>query len=242
MNTLADARQNSFWRGLAALTLFGVSFGYVEAALVVYLREIYEPFTQQLDPDRQPGEIYPLITLEQLEAAGTSHLALLKIEVIREASTMIMLASVGLAVGWNFNTCFAGFIVAFGVWDIFYYVFLRVLVTWPVSLLDWDILFLIPLPWVGPVLAPMLIAISMIVAGTIVLWRESGGRPVRISWWHWSVIVLGGITIVVSFCWDFRNVMAGGMPNPFQWPIFVVGETVGLGGFALALRNRQSRS
>ena len=53
---------------------------------------------------------------------------------------------------------FAGFVVVFGVWDIFYYVFLRVLVTWPASLLDWDILFLIPLPWVGPVLAPVLIA------------------------------------------------------------------------------------
>ena len=148
---------------------------------------------------------------------------------------MVMLASIGLAIGWNFNTVFAGFVIAFGVWDISYYVFLKVLIDWPASLLEWDILFLIPFPWVGPVLAPVLVAISMIAAGTIVFWRESAGRPVRLSWQHWSIVVLGGLIIIVSFCWDYRNVMAGGTPNPFQWPIFLAGETIGLAGFSLAV-------
>ena len=192
---------------------------------------------------KKPGELFPLITLEQLEATGTPHLRLLKIEVIREAATLSMLAAVGFAVGRNFNTRFAAFVVAFGVWDVFYYVFLRVLINWPESLLDCDILFLIPLPWVGPVLAPIMVAMSMIVTGAIVLWRNSAGSPVRISWRHWSIIVLGGFIIVVSFCCDYRNVMAGGLPNAFQWPIFLVGEAVGLVGFTLAMmRSRQPRT
>ena len=52
---------------------------------------------------------------------------------------------------------------------------------------------------------------------------------------HWSIVVLGGLILIVSFCWDYRNVMAGGMPNPFQWPIFLAGETIGLAGFSLAV-------
>ncbi len=223
------------WRALVALVLFGVSFGYVEAAVVVYLRDVYEPLALELQPERNPGDLFPLLTLKQLESADAEHLWRLKTEVMREAATMVMLASIGLAIGWNFNTVFAGFVIAFGVWDISYYVFLKVLIDWPASLLEWDILFLIPFPWVGPVLAPMLVAISMIAAGTILFGRESAGRPVHISWQHWSIVVLGGLIIIVSFCWDYRNVMAGGMPNPFQWPIFLAGETIGLAGFSLAV-------
>ena len=200
---------------MVALVLFGIAFGYVEAAVVVYLRDLYEPLALELYPERRPGDLFPLITLEQLEAADSAHPSLLKTEVSREAATMVMLVSIGLAVGWNFNTCFAGFVIAFGIWDIFYYVFLKVLIDWPTSLLDWDLLFLIPLPWVSPVLAPVLVAVSMVVAGTLVLWREWVDRPVRIGWQHWSTMVLGALFIIVAFCWDCRRIMTGGMPNPF---------------------------
>ena len=223
------------WRALVALVLFGVSFGYVEAAVVVYLRGVYEPLALELYPERRPGDLLPLITLEELETADAEHLWRLKTEVMREAATMVMLVSVGLAVGWNFNTSFAGFVIVFGVWDIFYYVFLKVLIDWPPSLLELDLLFLIPVPWVGPVLAPMLVAMSMVAAGTLLLWRESAGRPVRIGWRHSSLIVLGGVIIIASFCWDYRDVIAGGMPKPFQWPIFLAGETIGLVSFSLAV-------
>lgn len=237
-----ERKRNPIWRTLAVLVLFGVSFGYVEAAVVVYLNELYEPLALELHPKRKPGDLFPLITREQLDATDSAHLRLLKTEVIREAATMVMLASVALAVGWNFNTCVAGFVIAFGVWDICYYVFLKVLIDWPSSLLEWDLLFLIPFPWVGPVLAPVLVAISMVVAGTLLLWREWADRPVRIGWQHWSTIVLGGMVIIVAFCWDYRQVMGGGMPNPFPWSIFLVGEAIGLAGFALALiRSGQSR-
>ena len=83
----------------------------------------------------------------------------------------------------------------------------------------------------------MLVAISMIAAGTVLLWRESAGRPVRVGWRRWSIIVIGGLIIIAAFCWDYRNVMAGGMPNPFQWSIFLTGETMGLVAFSLAVRN-----
>jgi hypothetical protein len=229
----------SFWQTLATLTLFGVSFGYVEAAAVVYLGELYKPLAREFYPSRKPGDLFPLITLEQLQTTDSVHLRLLKAELAREAATMVMLASVGLAIGWNFNTCFAAFVIGFGVWDICYYVFLRVLTDWPTSLLDWDLLFLIPLPWVGPVLAPVLVAISMIGAGAILIWRERVEGPVRIGWQRWSIMLLGGLTIVVSFCWDYRHIMAGGMPERFPWPIFFLGQIAGLAAFSTALLRRR---
>ena len=230
-----ESNQTAPWRALIALVLFGVSFGYVEAAVVVYLRDVYEPLALRLHPERASGELFPLITLDQLEAAGGTHMRLPKTEVAREAATMVMLAAAGLAIARNFNTFFAGFVIAFGVWDIFYYVFLKVLIDWPTSLLEWDVLFLIPVPWVGPVLAPVLVALSMIAAGTLLLWRESTGRPVHIGWRRWCIIVLGGLIIIGSFCRDYRQVMADGRPNPFSWPMFLAGEIVGLVGFLLAV-------
>jgi hypothetical protein len=219
---------------LAAPVLFGASFGYVEAAVVVYLRALFEPVALELNPERRPGDLFPLIAREQLKAADSAHYRIVRTEVIREAATMVMLVSIGLAVAWNFHTWIAAFVVAFGVWDIAYYVYLKMLLDWPASLFDWDILFLIPVPWVGPVLAPVLVSISMIIAGTLLMWRESADRPVRIAWQHWSAIVLGGLIIVVAFCWDYRQILAGGMPGEFPWSIFLIGEAIGLAGFSLA--------
>ena len=78
-----------------------------------------------------------------------------------------MLAAAGLAIAGNFRQWLAGFMISFGVWDIFYYVFLRLLIGWPESLMTWDLLFLLPVPWVGPVIAPVLVSLSMIVAGGV---------------------------------------------------------------------------
>ncbi len=230
-----EHKPRSTWQILAVLYLFGAAFGFVEATIVVYLRELYEPLARQYYPERGPQDLFPLVTLDQLEAANAPYLRLLKIEVMREAATLAMLASAGLAVGWNFNTRFAGFVIAFGIWDIFYYVFLKVLIHWPASLLDWDLLFLIPLPWVGPVLAPVLVAISMAVAGSIVIGREEADRPVQTSRKHWMTMILGALIIIVAFCWDYRHIMAGGMPRAFPWSIFFVGEVIGLAGFSLAI-------
>jgi hypothetical protein len=221
-------------RVLTALLLFGVSFGYVEAAVVVYLRALLEPE----QPSLAQGELFPLKTKDQLEAAGRPYLRWLATEVAREAATLAMLAAVALALARSFREWFAAFLAVFGIWDIFFYLFLKVLLDWPASLLTWDLLFLLPVPWVGPVLAPVLVALSMIVAGVLVLWREASGRPVRSNWPHWLALCLGGLLIVTAFCWDYRNILAGGEPNPFNWPLFLLGVGVGLTSFLHAFWSR----
>ena len=222
-------------RSLAALTLFGVSFGYVEAAVVVYLRAVYAPVREQVLAGTAHDEIFPLIVTERHRAELAPYEHVIVTELGRELATLVMLAAVGLVLGGGLRRWFAGFMIAFGVWDIFYYVFLKLLLGWPASLWTWDILFLLPLPWVGPVLAPCLVAASMIAAGVVILWREERGRPIRFRGFHWAAILAGGLTIIVAFCWDWRHILAGGTPESFQWPLFLAGEALGLTGFAAAV-------
>jgi hypothetical protein len=155
--------------------------------------------------------------------------------VAREAATLVMLVAVALAAAGTFRQWLAAFMIAFGTWDIFYYAFLKALIDWPASLLTWDILFLIPVPWVGPVVAPMVVSLSMIIAGLIIFQREYAGCPIRFRWPHWTILVISGLAIVVAFCWDYDNVMAGGRPNPFHWPLFTAGELSGCAAFWHAL-------
>jgi hypothetical protein len=223
-------------RLLLALFLFGVSFGYVEAAVVVYLRPLYEPFHERAHPGHTPGDLFPLLRLDELQAAGEP-LRLLRVELVREAATLVMLASIALTVARSFRTWFAGFLIAFGVWDVFYYVFLKLLLDWPDSLLAWDLLFLIPVPWAAPVAAPLLVAVSMVAAGTILIRREAAGRPLALGPAEWGAVVVGGLILIAAFCWDWRNLLAGGRPQPFNWPLFWVGLALGLGGFLRALRS-----
>jgi len=220
-------------RIVTALVLFGISFGYLEAAVVVYLRAIYDPIRQRIHPERRPTDLFPLITQDQLLAAGPENEQRLIIELGREVATIAMLAGFALAAGRNFNERMAAFAVAFGLWDISFYVFLRIMMHWPESLNTWDILFLIPLPWIGPVLAPVLVSAALIVCGLISLSR--GGISARPQ--HWLAMIAGGLLVILSFVWDFRNTMAGGLPNPFNWPLFLLGEALGVIGFLAALRN-----
>ena len=128
------------------LFLFGIAMGYFEAALVVYLRELYYP----------GGFAFPLIIIPE---------RIIIIELVREFSTLVMLAAVAAVAGKKSWERFGYFIIIFGVWDIFYYIWLKVTLDWPSSLFDFDILFLIPLPWIAPVIAPMLISVLMITCG-----------------------------------------------------------------------------
>ncbi len=119
--------------------------------------------------------------------------ALGSVELVREAATLVMLLTVGMLAGRTWQTRLGYSAIAFGVWDIFYYVFLKVIYDWPKSLFDWDILFLLPLPWWGPVLAPMSIASLMIVWGTLVSQRSSPPRASVASMW-----VLASVGIVLA--------------------------------------------
>ena len=82
------------WRPTAAaLVLFGISFAYVEAAVVVYLRTIYDPIRRQIHPGIAPGDLFPLISPQQLRDAAPDKTRLLGVELAREAATIVMLAS-----------------------------------------------------------------------------------------------------------------------------------------------------
>ena len=223
----------SMYRMVSALLLFGVSFGYLEAAVVVYLRAIYDPIRERIHPGRGPGDLFPLISPEQLKAAGPENARRLAIEIGREAATIIMLAAFGMIAGRNFNQRMAAFAIAFGLWDISFYAALKLMIGWPASLFTWDILFLIPLPWVGPVLTPVLVSVTLIACGLVSL--SHGGLPARP--WHWTAMIAGGLVVILAFVWDFRNTTAGGQPNPFNWPLFLAGEAIALTGFIAAARN-----
>ena len=224
------------WRRMAiGLVLFGISFGYVEAAVVVYLRTIYEPIRLQVHPKQAAGDLFPLMTREQLRATAPERLHLVSAEVIREAATLLMLSGVALVAAGNWKLWLPAFALAFGTWGLFYYAFLKVLVGWPASLLTWDVLFLIPVPWAAPVLAPAIVSVSIIVIGLIAL-----RRSVRMLGFHWSALALGGFLIVLSFVWDSPNIIAGGLPHRFAWAVFAPGELVGVSAFLHAVRRIQN--
>ena len=223
-------------RATVALLLFGVSFGYVEAAVVTYSGALYEPVRQRFYPKHAPNDVFPLLTQRQVKETGPEQLRLLKAELAREAATLVMLVAVAVGVGRNSTRSLAAFLIAFGTWDISYYVFLKLLLDWPSSLLTWDLLFLLPVPWAAPVLAPVLVSLSVIGAGLVLLGRDWTGTPVRLDPFHWLGLLVSGVVLVMAFTWDFRNIASGGLPRPFNWPLLAVGETIALGTFLHALR------
>jgi hypothetical protein len=231
-----------FQRELLALLLFGIAFGYVEAAVVVYLRTIDEPARRHARPDRTADDVFPLPRLEDWKQGGQQLAERLgATEAWRELATMVMLAAVGLAHARNMRQWFAGFMVSFGMWDLFYYVFLKLLIGWPASPWTWDILFGLPVVWSGPVIAPCLVAAEMVLGGAMILWREHGARPIALGGGHWLAIVAGGLIVITAFCWDHKNVTTGGMPNPFPWPGFLAGNLLSIAGFLHAARGAERR-
>lgn len=226
----------SWKRTACALLLFGSAFGYLEAAVVAYLRLLHEPARLHYYPKRPPSELFPLLTLDQLRAAGGNQPRVLAIEIGREAATLLMLATVALAVSRNASQWAAAFCISFGAWDSTFYLFLKLLLGWPASLLTWDILFLIPVPWAGPVAAPILVSAAMIAGGIVQLWSESRPHPIRIAPLHWVGILAGAAIIIFSLAMDYRNLLAGGLPHPFNWPIFAAGMLLGIASYAQAAR------
>jgi hypothetical protein len=202
---------------LTAVIAFSIAMAFLEAAVVVYLRELFYP----------GGFCFPLKMIPS---------KILAIELIREAATIIILAAVGWLSAKSFLGRFAGFMIAFGVWDVFYYVFLKLSLDWPVSLLDWDILFLIPLPWVGPVLAPVLVSICLIGSGVLVWLRESQNRPLCISRRHWILEVAAGLIIIGSFLTNAEVVIAQDVPASFRWEMLSIGLLFGVIVFIHAIR------
>ena len=206
-------------RSIFNLILFGIAFGYLEAAVVVYLRAIGAPI--RAAAGLQGQDLFPLLRLNQLTAATTS---LVKIELAREASTLMMI----WAVSQTARNRLGAFVLAFGVWDLTFYLWLRVLIGWPPSLFTWDLLFLLPVPWAAPVLAPAIVAATMAAFGAYTLAREPR-RTRRLV--PALLLTAGAAIILISFVWDWPRWLAGGTPLTFPWPMFAVGEGLAIAGF-----------
>jgi hypothetical protein len=197
------------WDRWLIVVFFATAMAWVESAVVFYLRTHIDRIVPY-----QPNPL-PIIG------------GLGPVEIAREFATMIMLFTVGALAGKNWRARFGYMFVAFGVWDIFYYVFLKVMCDWPRSLLDWDILFLIPLPWWGPVLAPVLIALLMIVWGTLASQFEKTAPFTKMTMGAWLLNFIGGALALRIFMTDSIRVSNGGveairnvLPTHFNWPWF----------------------
>jgi len=203
---------------IAWLILFSIAMGFLEAAVVIYLRELYYPH----------GFSFPLTVMDERVAL---------VELLREAATVIMLAGVGVLAGHSLNQRFAFFLSSFAIWDIFYYVFLKAMIGWPDSLLTWDILFLIPVPWIGPVLAPCIISITMLLLATVLVYKDLQNASNRLTPIHWTMLLTGSFIVVASWTIDFLSYnktmdntmvesMSSFVPVTYNWYLFLAGEVI----------------
>jgi hypothetical protein len=126
---------------LMVAAIIGIAFGFVEAAVVVYLRAATG-----------------LLTGPHAETLVAFPESLYRIECFREAATMIMLGGIALLTAQSTKEKVVAFLWTFAFWDIFYYVWLRLAIGWPSSFITSDVLFLIPVPWVAQVWFPILVS------------------------------------------------------------------------------------
>ncbi len=190
----------------AIVVAFAIAMAWVEAASVFYIRALVDRI--------EPYQATPL----PIDAA------LGYVELWREASTLVMIATLGMLAGstWRRRAGYAA--LAFGAWDIFYYVFLRLMSGWPRTLLDWDILFLLPLPWWGPVIAPVSIALLMILWGTIATQSRETSADGRWAWALGSAGIALALAVFMSDAWQAlpngRDAALQVLPTTFNWPLF----------------------
>lgn len=191
--------------------LFAICMAYFESAVVVYIRRLYG-----------------ISDLTFANPPVDNQIAL--IEVGREAATLIMILAVGLITGRKAQSRLGYILYTFGLWDIFYYLWLKVLIGWPHSLMDTDLLFLIPLPWWGPVYAPVLISLLLVVFGASSVLKEEKGIPDHAAVIDWILLSAGALLMLYAFMADALKAMPAPIkmlnflvPGPFNWPVFAIG-------------------
>jgi hypothetical protein len=204
---------------LAYVIIFAIAMAYFESAVVVYLRELY--YSQ--------GFSLPLKMIDP---------RIIRIELFREIATVIMLITMAAVCGKKFWQRFGYFLILFGVWDIFYYVFLRITLGWPSSIFDWDILFLIPLPWIGPVIAPSLVAFVMIIIGISIMNLFNRGIAFRPTRFTWILSIFATCMILFSFMHDTGATLRLEAPQPYLYWLLVSGLTL----YVVAYLHSYSRS
>lgn len=224
------------------IILFATAMGFLETSVVVYLRELYYP----------NGFDFPLTIIPNKIAI---------VEFWREFATIIMLIGAGIIAGKTKLSRFAWFITAFAVWDLFYYIFLYVLLKWPVDLFTWDILFLIPVPWTGPVIAPCLVSLGMMLLAFLIIRYEEKIGVIKINGKQWLLLIGGVLIIIFSFMWDYLQIVSSSgsiwnlfsetdlfeelktyRPVQFNWWIFFAGIGLCFGGMFSCFHTWQKQS
>jgi len=222
MEKIATAKRNFFIIGV-----FAIAMGLLEAIVVVYLRLHFYP----------EGFDFPFKMLPP---------DLILIEWVREIATIVMLATVGMLAGNGRLQKFFYFLYTFAVWDIVYYIGLKIFLNWPESLLTWDILFLIPIPWIGPVLAPVICSLTMIVFSVSAIKKQEKGFVLDMKLLDWVLIFSGVFLILYSFTEDFFSliyqnnliseflnlstneyfwkIISEFTPTTYNWKAFIAGE------------------
>ncbi len=193
----------ALWSNLVLVAVYATAMGMLEAICVVYLRHL-------VLPDRT-GPI---------DAAA---MARFPIEPCREACTILMLVAVGWLAGTSLATRFGFFIAAFGIWDVWYYVGLYVWAGWPTSLLEWDCLFLLPCPWYGPVLAPVLISLSFVVSCICLIVTERAGQGIRPTLPRVGLLAIGWVIWILSFTLPAGLLPGQGHPASYPWWALLLG-------------------
>lgn len=221
MSSNREVMRRPWYRLLPWITAFAVAMGFLESAVVVYLRALYYP----------DGFTFPLVPMDT---------RIVLTELFREFATLVMLLAPGALIAKGRMERFAWFCWAFAVWDLFYYVFLKVLLGWPESLFTWDVLFLLPTVWVGPVLAPCMVSLGMLGLAAVILHGREHIPRYAPTTLQWSLLIGAGVIMLYTFMADpirylrtlepGRGVETTGVsaladyvPVTFQWPLFLSG-------------------
>jgi hypothetical protein len=225
------------------MTLYAIAMALLESAVVVDLRALYYPVAENYP--------FPIVTIDRRIAIT---------ELLREAATMVMLLAPGAMLSRSALERLAWFAFCFGVWDIFYYVFLKAMLDWPVTLLDWDILFLVPVPWVGPVLAPCLVALGLMAFGVLVLKARRSDGTFGLFRREWAMLTGSAVIMLFAFMeGPCRHALRGRVhvlsvassgdaldqfgdfvPSHFPWTIFLAGAVFGIITlFGILVRHRR---
>ena len=213
----------------AGLWLLALAFGGIEASVVVYLREIdvrevalhatgYVP-NLQLTPVSLPG-------------------ALVALEMAREACTIVLLGAVGWLAGRRSADRIGAFLLSFGIWDVTYYAVLRLVSGWPDSISAWDILFLIPSPWVAPVWAPVIIATLFVLGGSYLFWTAERER--RYRWADVGALFASACLTIAASLVGSHAVIDHRVPEHFPLWLFWMGVALGIAWF-VGLERREVR-
>ena len=235
--------KREFYQKLEIVTVLAIAMAFLESMIVIYLRKLYYPL----------GFNFPLSSIDS---------NILALEWVRESFTLVMLISIGILAGKKFYDRFAYFLYAFAIWDIFYYIWLKVILDWPSSFLTMDLLFLIPWPWVGPVLAPILLSLTMILLAFVMINFSDKKKGIRLLLKGWVLLCLGSLIILYTFLIDYgkiifsnnfasqfltlatnidlQNIIKDYIPPHYNWFLFLVGEVIILiGAFFFWNRNKK---